>query len=139
MAAEATARTAGGDPVAAPVFHMRRFRPQAVEAAIDDGPDAAPLHAWVEDIWTGLPAAAPPAAVAAASDGAGASGSDGDGAGGRNGAASAEASAASAAAAPHVRFQVSKSSRRCKVPTVRPDEGADEDPAEDVVDDQTGD
>lgn len=97
------AATAAADPVQAPVFDMRRFRPNVVVAAAD-GPDAASLPPWVEDSWTRLSVAAPPAAVAAAD-------------------AAADGGPAPAAAAPVV-FQVAKPCDRCKVPTVRPDEGA---------------
>lgn len=105
MAAEAAAITAAAaEPVAAPVFDMRRFRPNVVVAAAD-GPDAAPLPPWVEDTWKRLSVGAPTAAAAAATDGG------------------------AADAATPVVFRVAEPCDRCKVPTLRPDEGAFDAPA----------
>lgn len=111
MAAEAAIpidAAAIDDPVAAPVFDMRRFRPNMVVAAAD-GPNAAPLPPWVEDTWTRLSVAGVPAGSASVA---------GDG-------------RPDATARPVV-FQVAKPCDRCKVPTIRPDEGAADAPV--VVD-----
>lgn len=104
MAAEAAApaAAAASERVTAPVFDMRRFRPNVVVAPAD-GPDAAPLPPWVEDTWSRLSVGAPAAAAAVADGGPDAN--------------------------TPVVFQVAKPCDRCKVPTVRPDEGAPDAPA----------
>ncbi|GAB0494149.1 hypothetical protein MMPV_005439 [Pyropia vietnamensis] len=107
MAAEAATPTnAAGtdDPVVAPVYDMRRFRPNVVVAAAE-GPDAAPLPPWVEDTWTRLSVV-----------------------GARAGTAVVANDGRPDATAPPVVFQVAKPCDRCKVPTVQPDEGATDAP-----------